>query len=337
MHSSETAAAGLILFDYIQGYTVPELFKLNPLHIPVNKIGKALGEINAIHQSKPVDTHYLQSKTNWFKLEAQSILDRLERLGLVAHFTMSDIENVIEGVKRNPGQSGLTLGDASVENVMVGNSNVIMIDTGTLMESVNVVGDPYGLPALDKYLMTVSMRKEAIENSYSTHMTNKLVDNYLMGYASQCPSLTPESELFAELFWEFITISGAKQNSLLLEMTLASVNAKFKPSEVIVQSERSGDGILNQHTFSVYQLSGKHLSTKNDIFKDPIKSDVKWGEIESLVSHIGAEIIEGNGSRVKFVLDGVTGSFHRPHNSKDTDQGALKSVRIFLENVGIKK
>lgn len=336
IQSSDADVAGLILYDYISGYRLDELFKINPMQLPTNQVGKAIGEINAIHQSKPVDQIYLQNKTNAFRSEAQSILERVERLGLEAPFTMDDIEGVIKGVNKNPGQAGLTLGDISVENVMINNSKVVLVDTGTLMESVNVLGEAHGLPALDKYLMAVSMRKVAIQNGYSNHMTKQLLNNFMTGYASQCAPFTPESELFAELFWELTTISGAKQNSLLLETTLASVSAKFKPSEAVMQSEKIGDTQLKKHTFSVYQLTGKHLATKNDIFKDPIKTDVKWGDIESLITHLGAEIIEGNGSRMKFVLNGEIGSFHRPH-CKDTDKGALKSVRIFLEKVGVTK
>jgi len=71
------------------------------------------------------------------------------------------------------------------------------------------------------------------------------------------------------------------------------------------------------------------------IFKEPTQSNVKWADIESLFKNLGAEISEGNGSRVRVALNGVKAVFHRPHPKKETDKGALVSVRRFLENAGI--
>jgi len=36
------------------------------------------------------------------------------------------------------------------------------------------------------------------------------------------------------------------------------------------------------------------------------------------------------------MLNGVIAVFHRPHPQKETDKGALKSVRRFLKNAGVK-
>lgn len=60
------------------------------------------------------------------------------------------------------------------------------------------------------------------------------------------------------------------------------------------------------------------------------------GDIESLIRNLEGEVIEGNGSRVRFALNGIRATFHRPHPKKETDKGALVSVRHFLENAGVK-
>lgn len=39
---------------------------------------------------------------------------------------------------------------------------------------------------------------------------------------------------------------------------------------------------------------------------------------------------EGNGSRVRVALKGVRAVFPRPHPQKETDKGAVKSMRRFL-------
>jgi hypothetical protein len=49
----------------------------------------------------------------------------------------------------------------------------------------------------------------------------------------------------------------------------------------------------------------------------------------------GAEITEGRGSRVRIALKGVRATFHRPHPQKETDKGALRSMRRFLIEAGI--
>ncbi len=59
-------------------------------------------------------------------------------------------------------------------------------------------------------------------------------------------------------------------------------------------------------------------------------------DIEGLLEHIDAEIREGSGSRVRIALNGVRAVFHRPHPQRETDKGALVSMRRFLENAGVK-
>jgi len=50
----------------------------------------------------------------------------------------------------------------------------------------------------------------------------------------------------------------------------------------------------------------------------------------------GAEITEGSGSRVRIALNGVRAVFHRPHPRKETDKGAVASMRRFLQEAGIR-
>lgn len=80
----------------------------------------------------------------------------------------------------------------------------------------------------------------------------------------------------------------------------------------------------------------KHSETLNAIFYTPILSNVKWSDIESLFLSLGASVTEGRGSRVKIFLNDRVSVFHRPHPQKETDKGALVSVRRFLEEAGVK-
>jgi hypothetical protein len=83
-------------------------------------------------------------------------------------------------------------------------------------------------------------------------------------------------------------------------------------------------------------MNKKHRKTLESIFKRPIQSNVRWDDIEKLLITLNAEISEGNGSRVRIVLNGVKAVFHRPHPTSETDKGALVSMRKFLENAGVK-
>ncbi len=81
-------------------------------------------------------------------------------------------------------------------------------------------------------------------------------------------------------------------------------------------------------------LTRKHRATLEAVFADPVHAAIPWRDIEGLFGACGAEISEGAGSRVRVYLNGVKAVFHRPHPQKETDKGAVKSVRRFLREAG---
>lgn len=80
----------------------------------------------------------------------------------------------------------------------------------------------------------------------------------------------------------------------------------------------------------------KHAKTLRDIFHEPVLSSVKWSDIETLFIALGADVEEGRGSRVRIYLNKQVAVFHRPHPRKETDKGALVSVKRFLIAAGVK-
>ena len=66
-----------------------------------------------------------------------------------------------------------------------------------------------------------------------------------------------------------------------------------------------------------------------------MQSSIVWRDIETLFEALEVDIDEGAGSRVVVELDGVVAVFHRPHPKKETDKGAVKSVRRFLISAGV--
>jgi len=83
-------------------------------------------------------------------------------------------------------------------------------------------------------------------------------------------------------------------------------------------------------------LSSKNKKTLQAIYHDPVRSDIPWSRIESLLISLGAEISEGRGSRIRVALNGIRMVFHRPHPKKETDKGAVKSVQRFLNTAGVR-
>jgi hypothetical protein len=83
-------------------------------------------------------------------------------------------------------------------------------------------------------------------------------------------------------------------------------------------------------------MNRKHVKTFEAIFAQPVRANVVWTDIEAMLNALGAEISEGNGSRVRIALNDVRAVFHRPHLQKETDKGAIKSMREFLVKAGVK-
>ncbi len=77
-------------------------------------------------------------------------------------------------------------------------------------------------------------------------------------------------------------------------------------------------------------MDNKHQKTLAAIFEEPTRANIQWHDIEALFLALGADVTEGRGSRVRVALNNVRAVFHRPHPEKETDKGAIKSVRRFL-------
>jgi len=84
-------------------------------------------------------------------------------------------------------------------------------------------------------------------------------------------------------------------------------------------------------------MNSKHKKTLEAIFAVPTLKAVEWNRIEVLFVALGAKIIEGRGSRVRFVLNDTVGVFHRPHPSKDAKPYQVEDARAFLLAAGVKE
>ncbi len=83
-------------------------------------------------------------------------------------------------------------------------------------------------------------------------------------------------------------------------------------------------------------MNKAHQRTLAAIFSHPVPTGLEWRRIEALFIALGAQSIEGSGSRVRFVLNDVIATFHRPHPAKEAKPYQVRDARTFLENSGVK-
>jgi len=83
-------------------------------------------------------------------------------------------------------------------------------------------------------------------------------------------------------------------------------------------------------------MKSAHRKTLELIFAKYVPTSLKWQRIEALFLALGAKTIAGRGSRVRFELNGVVASFHRPHPHKEAKPYQVRDARKFLEQAGVK-
>lgn len=78
-------------------------------------------------------------------------------------------------------------------------------------------------------------------------------------------------------------------------------------------------------------MNSKQRKTLEAIFADPVHSDIRWSAVVSLFRALGAEVGEGReGSRVRFILNGVAGTYHKPHPSPVVSRPTVRDLRRHL-------
>lgn len=83
-------------------------------------------------------------------------------------------------------------------------------------------------------------------------------------------------------------------------------------------------------------MNATHRKTLKAVFDEPVSRSLEWRRIEALLLAIGCQVIEGNGSRVRFEKGGLVATFHRPHPAKEAKPYQVRDARQFLENLGVR-
>ena len=80
-------------------------------------------------------------------------------------------------------------------------------------------------------------------------------------------------------------------------------------------------------------MNTKHQNTLKTVLSIPTPKNVLWSDVEALFIAIGCKVVEGRGSRVRFlhVEKGIWATFHRPHPAKEAKSYQVKAAKNFLE------
>jgi hypothetical protein len=82
-------------------------------------------------------------------------------------------------------------------------------------------------------------------------------------------------------------------------------------------------------------LNGRHRKTLIAVFREPVSATIVWDDLEGLLLAVGCNIVEGNGSRVRFEHGGKFAFFHRPHPEKEAKRYQIRDAKRYLTELGI--
>lgn len=85
----------------------------------------------------------------------------------------------------------------------------------------------------------------------------------------------------------------------------------------------------------MFRMKNRHRKTLEAIFRTPTSASVVFSDIEALIIHLGGEVLEREGSRVKLVLQGAQWRCHRPHPGKEAKKYQVEEAREFLQRAGV--
>ena len=82
-------------------------------------------------------------------------------------------------------------------------------------------------------------------------------------------------------------------------------------------------------------MNNRHRRALDAVFAEPTSGTLAWADIEALLLAAGATLVEGRGSRVRFVCGAEVETFHRPHPAKEAKRYQVRAARDFLERIKV--
>nr|WP_314876018.1 type II toxin-antitoxin system HicA family toxin [uncultured Pseudomonas sp.] len=84
-------------------------------------------------------------------------------------------------------------------------------------------------------------------------------------------------------------------------------------------------------------MNTRYRKILDSIFRTPTTASLAFSDIEALVIHLGGQVLERQGSRVKLVLGDHIWRCHRPHPGREAKRYQIEEAREFLSQAGAGK
>lgn len=216
---------GLLLYPFLKGKAVSALLE-GGKKVPAERIGRIFGELNRVGIEGTVSKKYLEEKISLFRFYTDMALHHCDQSKLSHRLSKKLFETLERDLRRMPGTPGLVHGDAYPNNLIIKGRKIALIDNGSLLESVNRIGVPQGLPAMDQQQMIVNLRHLGAKYGIPVTKTEKQVIAFLKGYHEFYPHLhTPAATRFAEVFWELMAMTEPNATPHLVNSSLNRIHA----------------------------------------------------------------------------------------------------------------
>jgi len=82
-------------------------------------------------------------------------------------------------------------------------------------------------------------------------------------------------------------------------------------------------------------VNNQQRKTLKSILVSPVSATIRFADVESLLKALGAEVIEGKGSRVRFDLRGEQWHTHRPHPGNEAKRYQIEDLQELFQRLGI--
>lgn len=82
-------------------------------------------------------------------------------------------------------------------------------------------------------------------------------------------------------------------------------------------------------------MNSKQAKTLAKLFDDPVRNNINWVDVVSLIRAVDGMIEQGQGSRVRIVIDEQSLNIHSPHPQKELKPYQVRAVRKLLSEQGI--
>lgn len=82
-------------------------------------------------------------------------------------------------------------------------------------------------------------------------------------------------------------------------------------------------------------MNNKQKKVLKALLSKPIRKNILWVDVVSLIKGLGGEVISGSGSRVRFELNQVSLNIHSPHPGNELKRYQVQAVRDFLLRAGV--